>query len=122
MSKPYVIEPPEPKAPDASPAGGEPTPSTVHRPRIGAAIMDKLDAILEAVHGDDDGSGPIADGTPQVTFEPEPDQLPTTPGDEDPDDEGGDDDKPDDTANTPVIQEHQPFKFPGRRYARELER
>jgi len=123
MSTPYVIEAPKASAPDDAPdagdAAGEPSPSRVHRPRIGQEIMSKLDQILDHVKGGD--TEHAAEGTPEVTFEPEPEQLPTTAGDEEPDEEGGDEDEPE-TANTPEVHQRQPFKFPGRRYARNLER
>lgn len=71
--------------PDPGEAGLTPR---VHRPRIGGQIMEKLDEILEHVRGD----GGENDGRPEVTFEPEASQLPTTAelsGEGDGDDEGG---------------------------------
>jgi hypothetical protein len=123
MTKPYVIEPSNASTrEDATEAGGghEAPIEQVHRPRIGASIMAKLDEILEHVKGDEGEAGQHApEGTPEVTFEPEPTQLPTTTTleeEHEDGDEGEGDEEP--KANTPKIAERQPFAFPGRRYAR----
>lgn len=124
MTKPYVIEPPNAASPEgATDAGGEHVaPSEpVHRPRIGASIMQKLDEILEHVKGEDGDDGQhVPEGTPEVTFEPEPTQLPTTSTleEEGHEEDGGEGGEPEPKANTPKIAERQPFAFPGRRYAR----
>lgn len=108
---------------------GEPDPpqsteevvEKVSRPRVGARIENKLDRILEAVTGgskesSDDGS------QPEVTFEPEPEQLPRTPESNDPAD-GGDpdsasgDDRPGNPADTPAFTAAARRRrgFPGRK-------
>lgn len=57
------------------------------RPRMGSRIEAKLDEILAHVKGDGDGDaesgGQDGDGTPEVSFRPEPSQLPVTSGPED---------------------------------------
>lgn len=127
MTKPYVIEPPKRTDPEGTTdAGGghEANVEPVHRPRIGASIMQKLDEILEHVKGDEDSDdgGHAPEGTPEVTFEPEPTQLPTNTTLEEEGEDGEEDDgKEPEKANTPKIAERQPYAFPGRRYARNRE-
>ena len=98
----------------AGPGDEDEPPPRVHRPRIGAVILGKLDEILanvksepETVEGDE--------GRPEVTFEPEETQLPTSAeiqGEEEAKDEGISE-QGEGTANTAEI--HRPkFGFPRR--------
>lgn len=84
-------------------------------PRLGERILSKLDEVLEAVHGGDAGDEGEERG--EVTFEPEPTQLPVTPESNDPDaaPEGtGDAGTGEGTANVGVKVRQRRFMFPHR--------
>lgn len=98
MTEPYVVEPPEPR-------------------RREMATDRKLDRIIDLLthHEEDEPEG---DGAPQVTFEPDPDQLPTDPGGDEPEGEGGEDGEGaegqgEGTANVAEPQQPRRFRFPG---------
>jgi len=103
-----------PSATGAGPGDENEVPPRVHRPRIGAQIMDKLDEILANVKNEPE-TVENDEGRPEVTFEPEETQLPTSAeiqGEEEVKDEGISE-QGEGTANTAEI--HRPkFGFPHR--------
>lgn len=92
MPEPYTIEPPPEKRREIS------------RDR-------KLDQIIDLLtHRGDDDAGDS--GAPEVSFEPDPSQLPTETGDEPEESDADDAGQGEGTANV-AGQEKRRFRFPG---------